>query len=162
MLASAGAALIAGAFFLDWFAGSAEFGARDFSGADLARLIRNFDIVASSSSESGQLRAWAIVLYVAPALAINGAVMSWLPVRVGVATVAALCAGVYTAGLLTLLFVLTVAPWTDLERVLGGTLTGFWATALGAALLLCAGIAWSRVSSVSVVTTASSPNREEW
>lgn len=140
LLASAGAALVLGGFFLDWFSGSAEFAARDFSGADLARLIRNFEIVASSSTEAGQLRAWAVVLYLAPALAANGAALAWLPVRRPAAAIAALTGAVYIAGVLAVIFVLSVASWTELARVLGGTMPGFWASGVGVALLAQSGV----------------------
>lgn len=139
LLASAGAALVLGGFFLDWFSGSAEFAARDFSGADLARLIRNFEIVASSPTEAGQLRASAVVLYLAPALAVNGATLGWLPVGRRAAAIAALAGAVYAGGVLGVMFVLSVASWTELARVLGGTMPGFWASGVGAALLAQSG-----------------------
>jgi hypothetical protein len=139
VLAALGAALVMGGFFFDWFSGTAEFAARDFSGADLARLMRNFEIVASSSTESGQLRASAIVLYLGPALALNGAVLAWLPVRGRFAAAAAFVGGSYAGSLLLGLVLLSAVSWTELERVLGGTLAGFWATAAGAVLLLQAG-----------------------
>ena len=71
MLALLGAALIVWGFFLPWLDGTAEFAARDFSGFDLARLVRNFEIAASSEREEGGLRLTAVVLYLVPALAVN-------------------------------------------------------------------------------------------
>ena len=44
-LAVSGAALVVLGFFLPWLDGTAEFAARDFSGFDLARLVRNFELV---------------------------------------------------------------------------------------------------------------------
>ena len=67
-------------FFLPWLEGTAEFAARDFSGFDLARLIRNFEITAESQSEAGQIRTTALLVYLMPALVVNSAAL-WLARR---------------------------------------------------------------------------------
>jgi hypothetical protein len=157
VLASVGAALVLAGFFLDWFSGTAEFAARDFSGADLARLVRNFEIVATSSSEAGQLRATAVVLYLGPALAVNGAALCWLPVARRASGIAALAGGLYAALVLAAAFVLSVAAWTDLEGVLGSTMVGLWVTAIGAGLLGQAGLMMLRAG---VSTGQGSPDVE--
>jgi hypothetical protein len=142
-----GAALVLAGFFLDWFSGTSEFAARDFSGADLARLVRNFEIVAASSREAGQLRATAVVLYLGPALAVNGAALCWLPVGRRACGVAALAGGLYAAAVLAAAFALSVVAWTDLEEVLGATMAGLWVTAIGAGLLGQAGLMMLRARS---------------
>jgi hypothetical protein len=139
VLAPVGAALVLGGFFLDWFAGSAEFASRDFSGADLARLIRNFEVVASSSVESGQLRISAVVLYLVPALAINGAVLAQFAGARWARAVALCAAAAYGFAVLLAAALLAAVSWTDLQGVLGEPMPGFFVSLLGVALLAAAG-----------------------
>jgi hypothetical protein len=135
-LAVAGAALVVVGFFLPWVEGAAEFGARDFSGFDLARLVRNFEVVASSSAEAGRDRATALILYAMPALAVNGAVLALLPVvRREAVAVATGVAAAYAVVILAVVAVLSSTSWTELERVLGPPMSGFFASLVGSVLL---------------------------
>jgi hypothetical protein len=145
ILAVGGAVLVVLGFFLPWFEGAAEFVGRDFSGFDLARLVRNFEIVADSSSEEGRLRVTAVVLYMVPALAANGATFAvvpplraWAPVALGIG------AG-YGLFVLVCAGVLTVVSWTELERVMGEWAIGYLMSVFGATLLgVAAIVAWRR------------------
>lgn len=136
VLAAAGAALVAVGFFLPWVEGAAEFGARDFSGFDLARLVRNFEIVASSSAEAGRDRLTAVVLYAMPALAVNGAVLGFVPaVRREAAAIAMGCAAAYAFAILSVVAALSVMSLAELERVLGSPMIGFFVSLTGAGAL---------------------------
>lgn len=136
VLAAAGAALVAVGFFLPWVEGAAEFGARDFSGFDLARLVRNFEIAASSPSEAGRDRLTALVLYAMPALAINGAALALLPVIRREAAAIALCiAAAYALIILSSVAALSAISRTELEPVLGDPMSGFFVSLAGAAAL---------------------------
>ena len=133
-LAVSGAALIVWGFFLPWFEGQRVAG-RDFSGFDLARLVRNFEVVATSSSEEGQLRLTAVVLYLAPALAVNGAVFAVVPpLRAWAAWALGVGAG-YVLFVLVASGVLAVVSWTELERVMGQWAIGYFLSIAGVGLL---------------------------
>lgn len=134
-LATGGAGLVVLGFFLPWVDGAAEFASRDFSGQDLARLMRNFEIVASSSSEAGRFTLTALVLYLVPALAVNAAAIAWLTDSRRVAAAAFLTAGAYGAAVLAGVALVSATGDTDAERVLGGLLTGFACTLAGALAL---------------------------
>jgi len=136
----AGAALLVAGFFLPWLDGTGEFAARDFSGFDLARLVRNFEIVASSSSEAGQMRATALVLYAAPALAVNAAVIGLMPAERVIRAGAALLAAVYGLGVLVTAAVLASVSWTDLDGVLGAPMPGWFASTAGVVALGASGV----------------------
>lgn len=136
LIATAGAALIVAGFFLPWVDGSAEFASRDFTGFDLARLLRNLEIVASSSNDAGKFTLTAVVLYLVPALAVNGAVMAWLADSPRLAGGALLIAAVYAAGVLAGVAAISSLGDSDAERVLGGLMAGFGCSGLGAALAL--------------------------
>ncbi len=123
-------------FFLPWVNGSAEFASRDFSGFDLARLMRNFEIVSSSSSEAGRFTLTAVVLYLAPALAVNGALFAWAAEARRLAAVGLVLGGVYAAAVLIGVVGISVVDWTEAERVLGGLMAGFACSALGSVALL--------------------------
>ncbi len=146
-LAAAGATLVVIGFFLPWVHGTAEFGARDFSGFDLARLVRNFEIVASSPTESGRDKITALILYAMPALAVNGVALALLPViRRKAAAVALGVAAVYALFVLAAVAALSVISWTELERVLGAPMSGFFVSLAGAAaLVLAAALTAARV-----------------
>lgn len=131
--------LVVAGFFLPWIHGSAEFASRDFTGFDLARLVRNFEIVASSSQEAGEFRATAVVIYLVPALAVNGAALAWLAASRRVGAAALLTTAGYTMFLLVGLALLSVASWTELQRVLGGLMAGFAFSLAGSLALLTAG-----------------------
>lgn len=138
-LAVAGAVLVVSGFFLPWLNGAAEFAARDFSGFDLARLVRNFEIVASSSPEAGRLGLIAAVLYTVPALAVNGAILSLAPaIHRKAGAIALAVAAVYALVVLTLTAAMTVIPGTDLEGVLGAPMKGFFVSIAGGAALAAA------------------------
>lgn len=138
--------LILFGFFLPWVDGTSDFAARDFSGFDLARLVRNFEIVASSPSESGRDRLTAIALYAMPALAVNGAILTLVPVVQRRAAAAALgVAAGYAGAVLTAVAALTAASWTDLYRVLGAPQAGFFVSAAGTvAVAVSAVLTWPR------------------
>lgn len=143
-MATAGAAFVLGGFFLPWVHGSAEFAARDFSGFDLARLVRNFEVVASSSGEAGKLRVTAVVIYLAPALAVNGAALSWLPGHPRLHVAAILVAAAYALAVLGATAVLSIVSWTELGRVFGGPMTGFWCSLAGTVALAAGGVTLAR------------------
>jgi len=141
-----GAAFVVIGFFLPWLEGTAEFAARDFSGFDFARLIRNFEVTAGSGSESGQIRATALLLYLLPALAINSLAFN-LPVRPlalspRVLSVAMVAAGGYGLVLLSALLFLSVVHVNEFAGVIGAPRYGFLISALGCAVLLGVGLAW--------------------
>ncbi|MEX0683872.1 MAG: hypothetical protein WD904_02620 [Dehalococcoidia bacterium] len=146
VLATAGAALLTAGFFAPWVAGTAEFGARDFSGFDLARLVRNFEVVSTSSRESGGLRATAVLLYLVPALAVNSVVVTWLRMPPRIASLLIVTAAAYAATVLFAMVLLAGVSWTELERELGHPLIGIWLSACGAATLAVAGVLLSRRS----------------
>ncbi len=129
-----GAALLLAGFFESWFEGTAEFAGRDFSGFDLARLVRNFEI-ASSAAEAGRLRIAAAVLYLLPALGVNAGVFAWFPVSARTAALVVGGSALYAAFILLAVAFLSAASITDLAGVLGGPQRGFWLSASGAALL---------------------------
>jgi hypothetical protein len=142
--------LVSLGFFLPWLEGSAEFASRDFSGFDLARLVRNFRIVASSSSEAGGAGLIAIALYAMPALAINGAAMSLVPiVRRGAQVIALSAAAAYAFAILLAALALSRLTWTDLGPVLGRPLAGFFISALGAVTLASSATLTSRFRPVT-------------
>lgn len=123
-MAVAGATMVVLGFFLPWLDGTAEFAARDFSGFDLARLVRNFEIVASSSTEANRIGLTAVALYAMPALAINGAVLALVPaIRREAAAIALGIGAVYALVILTGVTALSAVPWTDLEGVLSASRT---------------------------------------
>lgn len=135
-MAVAGATMVVLGFFLPWLDGTAEFAARDFSGFDLARLVRNFEIVASSPSEAGRDKLTAVVLYAMPALAINGAALAFVPaVRRNAVAIALGIGAVYALVILTAVAALSAISWTDLEGVLGAPMSGFFVSAAGGAAL---------------------------
>jgi hypothetical protein len=102
--------------------------------------VRNFEIVASSSQEAGKLRLTAIVIYLAPALAANGATLAWLAASPRTSAAALLVAAVYAAVVLFGVAFLSIVSWTELQRVLGGLMAGFGFSVAGALTLLVAGV----------------------
>ncbi|HUF52708.1 MAG TPA: hypothetical protein VMR52_02890 [Dehalococcoidia bacterium] len=136
MLASAGAALVLAGFFSDWFDGTAEFAAQDFSGFDLARLIRNLEIVRPE--DEGKLRVAAVVMYMMPALAVNAGVLAWPPAHPLLSLATSSLAAVYAAILLAALLLLSATGLTDLGGVLGAPEGGFWASVVGVLSLAAA------------------------
>jgi hypothetical protein len=148
ILATGGAGLVALGFFFPWVDGAAEFASRDFSGLDLARLMRNFEIVASSSNEAGKFTLTALVLYLAPALAVNGAAVTWLTSSRRVAAAGAAVAAVYVGSVLAGVALVSAAGDTDAERVLGGLLIGFASTLAGALALAVSSLllVWGRAA----------------
>ena len=145
LAAGVGAAFVVIGFFLPWLDGTAEFAARDFSGFDFARLIRNFEITAESQSEAGQIRATALLIYLMPALVVNSAILRLVRRAVGIpATVVAyssVVAGGYGLVLLSALVFLSVVEVNEFAVVVGAPQYGFLITALGCAVLLGAGLA---------------------
>lgn len=142
---AAGAVAVTVAFFLPWLAGEDVFELRTFSGFDLARLIRNFEITATSTEETGQFRLAAVALYLVPALAINGAVLHQLqgytPHLRSASYAAMMLALVY--GLLALggLLFLAAVQVNDFERYAGWPRAGFYLTLGGLAVLGLAAVA---------------------
>ena len=131
--------MVLAGFFLPWLNGSSQFASREFSGFDLARLVRNFEIVASSSSEAGPLRLTAAALYAVPALAVNGAVLAQVQ-RLRRAGGVALCvAGSYGLVMLLAVALLSNFTWTQLDRVLGGPMSGYFVSLFGLILLSAGG-----------------------
>lgn len=143
LLASASATLVVAGFLLPWFEGTAEFAARDFSGFDLARLVRNLEI-ASSTGEAGRFRIAALVMYLVPALAVNAGVFAWVPMRPPAGALASAAAASYVAVVLGALAILASVGDTDMARVLGGAAAGFWVTGVGAIALGVAAALQSR------------------
>jgi hypothetical protein len=142
LLAIVGAALIVAGFFSDWFDGTAEFAARDFSGFDLARLIRNLDI--ARAEDEGELRVAAVVMYLMPALAVNAGVLAPSPAHRLISFAATAIAAAYSAILLAGLFVLSATGVTDLGSVLGTPQAGFWACITGAFALVASAVSQTR------------------
>ena len=135
-IAIAGAALVVLGFFQPWLHGTAEFAARDFSGFDLARVVRNLEIVASSSSEEDKFGLMAVALYAMPALAINGAVLALVPaIQRRAAAIALGVAAVYSLAILTMFAALSTISWTNLQGALGSPMNGFFVSATGGAML---------------------------
>jgi len=145
LAAEAGAALVVIGFFLPWLDGTAEFAARDFSGFDFARLIRNFEITAESQSEAGQIQATALLVYLMPALVVNSAVLRLVrrAARIPAAAVAgaSVAAGGYGLLVLSAFVFLSVVEVNDFAGVVGAPRYGFLLSALGCAVLLGVGLA---------------------
>jgi hypothetical protein len=145
LAAGVGAAFVVIGFFLPWLEGTAEFAARDFSGFDFARLIRNFEVTAGSGSESGQIRATALMMYLSPALVVNVAILWLLETPVGIPARALATATVGAAGyglsVLGVLWFLSVVHVNDFADVVGAPRYGFLISALGCAVLLGVGLA---------------------
>jgi hypothetical protein len=133
-------ALIALGFFLPWVEGADLMDLRSFSGFDLARLVRNFEINADSEAGLGQLRATALSLYLVPALAINAAVIECMsagtPTLGPAGRLAALVSGVYVLLVLAVVLFLAQVPVNHFEVVVGTPSWGFAATAIGGAALV--------------------------
>lgn len=103
--------------------------------------MRNFEIAASSPSETGRDRLTAIALYAMPALAVNGALLALMPaIHRRAAAIALATAAIYTLAILTMVAVLSAVAWTDLQGVLGPPMPGFVVSLAGSALL-CASAA---------------------
>jgi hypothetical protein len=145
-MAVAGAGMVLLGFFLPWVEGTSEFAARDFSGFDLARLVRNFEVVASSPSEAGRDRLTAMALYLAPALAVNGALLALVQaIRREAAAAASGAGAAYALAVLSAVAALSAVPGTDLRGVLGAPMPGFYVSAAGAvALAASAVLTWRR------------------
>jgi hypothetical protein len=139
------ALVVIGAFFLPWMGGGQELRFHSFSGFDFARLIRNFEITAGSQSESGQIRATALLIYLMPALAANAAIRNLIesPGRIPARAVAAarVTAGVYGLAVLGALLFLSVVQVNDFADVVGNPRYGFAVSAGGCAVLLGLGVA---------------------
>lgn len=135
LLSAGGALAVAAAFFLPWLAGEDVFELRTFSGFDLARLVRNFEITATSSDESDRIRLVAAALYLVPALAINAAVLHALQLRAaglrGVSIGAMVVAAAYGTFILATLLVLAFVPMNDFEQYVGWPRAGFYLTVSG-------------------------------
>jgi len=136
LLAIAGAALLVVAFFLPWMDGSAEFAARDFSGFDLARLVRNFEI--ATSGDNDRLRLTAAVLYGVPALAVNAGVFAIVPQLRAWARAAMAVGAVYAFVVLVGIGVLATGSGTELERVMGPAMIGYYVSLVGAFMMAAA------------------------
>lgn len=143
----AGAALVAAAFFLPWMGGQDVFELRTFSGFDLARLVRNFEITASSTQETGQIRLVAVALYLVPALAINGAVLHQVQARAvqfhSASIVALLAAATYGAFILAAVLFLAIVPVNDFEQYVGWPRVGSYLALVGLGTLAFA--AWAEL-----------------
>ncbi len=127
------------AFFLPWMDGAGALEFRSFSGFDFARLVRNFEITADSTSAAGEFRATAIAIYLVPALAVNGAVLDFAaifsaPLR-RISGCALAVAAAYVILVLALLLALSVVPVNEFATVVGFPKYGFGLTASGALLL---------------------------
>jgi hypothetical protein len=135
--------LLALGFFLPWVEGANILDFRSFSGFDLARLVRNFEINAGTDTGLGKLRATALALYLVPALGVNAAMLECLAwVRTDArpaARWASLVAGAYSAAVLGAVLVLSQVPLNDFEQVVGAPAWGFAVVALGAALFVWLG-----------------------
>jgi hypothetical protein len=98
--------------------------------------VRNFEIAASSPSETGRDRLTAIALYAMPALAVNGALLALMPtIQRRAAAIALATAAVYSLVILTVVAVLSAVSWTDLQGVLGSPMPGFFVSLAGSAML---------------------------
>ena len=130
--------------------GAGELRLHTFSGFDFAKLVRNFEITAGSTSETGQIRATAALIYLAPALVINAAVLNLLEVPAGiskrVAAASAVAAGGYGLLVLVATFFLSVVHVNDFADVVGTPRYGFLISAMGSGLILCLGLAGVRRS----------------
>ena len=137
----AGTALLVAGFFLPWMDGTADFSARDFSGFDLARLVRNFEI--ATDGDEGRLRVATVVLYAVPALAVNAAAFTVVPQLRVCERVAVGLAVVYALVVLVGVAVLATIGWTDLEGVLGKVMVGWWVSVVGVVAMGVGGIVMS-------------------
>jgi hypothetical protein len=140
LLTVAAAALALAGFFLPWMEGAGPFDLRSFSGFDFARLVRNFEITAESTSSTAQVRGTAVALYLVPALAVNAAVLRlvspWLGLDRTLVGRVLLCSGAYALALLALLLLLSLAPLNDFASTVGLPSWGFaLSTASGAVLV---------------------------
>jgi hydrogenase-4 membrane subunit HyfE len=151
-LTFAAAVIVTAAFFLPWMDGANELRFHSFSGFDFARLIRNFEITAQSPSETGQIRATALLIYLMPALVVNSCVMTLLQPALKVAAKLAggalIAAGGYGLAVLGVLLFLSVVRVNDFADVVGGPDYGFAISAGASALLLGLGVSELRSSSV--------------
>lgn len=78
----------------------------------------------------------AVCLYVMPALAVNAAVLALLPtIRREAAAIALGVGAAYALMILSSAAALSAVSWTDLERVLGAPMSGFFVSLAGAAAL---------------------------
>ena len=131
-------------FFLPWVEGAGILDFRSFSGLDLARLARNFEITTSSDAGASQVRLTALCLYLVPALAVNAVVLAYVcraaPPVSQVARIAAAFAGGYAAVILALVIFLSQASVNDFERVAGTPSWGSLATAAGACIFVWLGV----------------------
>jgi hypothetical protein len=136
--------LIVLGFFLPWLEGAGIMDLRSFSGFDLARLARNFEIAADSEAGAGRIRATALALYLVPALAINAAIFEASTFRLRetlpMARLACLTAGVYAVVVLAAVLLLSQAPFNGFELVAGTPAWGFVVTAAGAVLSIVLGV----------------------
>ena len=119
--------------------GSGQLDSRTFSGFDFARLIRNFEITASSASETGQLRASAIAIYLVPALALNGGLLRaatacWPAVR-AIGGAALVGAALYSVAVMVVIFLLSVLPINEFADVVGAPAYGSGVAAAGTLLM---------------------------
>ncbi len=117
---------------------------RSFSGFDFARLLRNFEITADSPSAAGQVRLTALAFYLAPALAVNGAVLQlaatfWVSLRRWGAA-ALILSGVYSILLIGVLLILSVVPVNDFADVVGPPRYGLALSAASAMALAGLGL----------------------
>lgn len=152
LLAVAGAALLVVGFFLPWMEGTTEFSARDFSGFDLARLVRNFEI--ATEEDSGKLRLTAVVLYAVPALAVNAAVFTLVPQLRSWQVVAAGVAAAYGLVVVGGVGLLATVSGTELRGVLGEAMVGWWVSVAGAGMMAVSGVmlAWLRRGAAAAAT----------
>jgi hypothetical protein len=138
------ALMIVAAFFLPWMGGAEELRFHSFSGFDFARLIRNFEITGGSESETGRIRATALLIYLMPALAANAAALTLVESQAGipgrVAGGATALAGGYGMVVLGALLFLSMAAVNDFADVVGAPRYGFVVSALGSAALLVFGL----------------------
>lgn len=143
LISVAAAALVVGGFFAPWMEGAGPLDLRTFSGFDFARLMRNFEIAADSAAETGGVRGAALALYLAPALAVNGALLHQLrgfEIMRAAGGPALIAGGAYAAWVLAVVLLLSQAPVNDFERVVGTPSWGYGLTAVGAAALVAVGL----------------------
>jgi hypothetical protein len=156
--------IVISAFFLPWMHGSNEFADRTFSGFDFARLVRNFEITASSPPGLGQVRATAIALYLVPALAVNALVFHFLAFTnrgwIGATRVASASCAAYSILLLSGLLVLSAVPVTGLAPVIGWPAYGLAATAIGSLVLGGVDIVTFLSRACGLVKTQAAGNRD--
>jgi hypothetical protein len=143
LIAIGAASAIVIGFFLPWVEGASLLDFRSFSGFDLARLVRNFEISVGPDSELNELRASAIALYIVPALAVNAAALEllrWrLPDAATLSRAASVACGAYAAFVLLVVLLLSQVPVNNFEVVAGTPSWGFAMVAVGAALLVWTG-----------------------